>query len=320
MRARDMQQQLGHGVLLVDKPEGMSSARVVAGVRKLPGVNKAGHTGTLDPFATGLMICPINQATRISRFLLAGDKQYQARIRLGAETDTQDRTGEIIRRYPGDPDISRQRLVRVLAEFEGAIEQIPPAYSALKHKGVPLYKLARQGKPVQKPPRTVTIYALTLTDFAPPWLAVRVRCSAGTYLRTLAADLGKRLSCGAYLAELRRTESCGFSIAQALPFSRLAELADIGVPREHLIPTAQALPRMAEVKVGDPLVERIRQGRGLEKGVLGRIASAAKSACHPAENGGEWIKVIDGQGTLVAILYDEPGSARYQYCCVFPSS
>ncbi len=320
MRAGDMQQQLGHGVVLADKPDGMSSARVVAGIRKLPGVNKAGHTGTLDPFATGLMICPINQATRISRFLLAGDKQYEARIRLGAETDTQDRTGEIIRRHKGALDIPCQTVEAVLAEFEGPIQQIPPAYSALKHKGVPLYKLARQGTPVQKPARRVTIYALALIDFAPPHLEVRVRCSAGTYLRTLAADLGKRLGCGAYLADLRRTESCGFSVAQALPFSRLAEIGDIKALRKHLIPTARALGQMAEVRAADPLVEWIRQGRELKKGALGRIPPSGKSACHPAENGGEWIKVIDAQGTLVAILHDDPGSARYQYGCVFPSS
>ena len=171
-----------------------------------------------------MLVCCINQATRLAGFLLHGNKKYVAELRLGQETDTQDSTGTVVASAePGD--YSRQAIQAVVESFSGTIEQLPPVYSALKHNGVPLYKLARRGRPVQKPPRQVQIYDIGVQDIDLPYIRFEVSCSAGTYIRTLGADIGKQLGCGGHLSALKRVESSGFGLDQAIALPQLEAAA-----------------------------------------------------------------------------------------------
>ncbi|THB78933.1 MAG: tRNA pseudouridine(55) synthase TruB [Desulfobulbaceae bacterium] len=210
------------GVLLVDKPAGKSSFALVRVVRKLTGIKKVGHAGTLDPFATGLLvICIGRPATKMISQFMDSDKEYLATLRLGAVSTTLDPEGEI---SPTDTSFAyrSEEIEAVLDRFRGEIKQVPPAYSALKHKGKPLYHYARQGVMIEKEPRTVHIhslecfYSIDMIDTHNPILTCRVVCSKGTYIRSLAADIGKALGCGAYLSELRRTRSGVFSVDNAV--------------------------------------------------------------------------------------------------------
>jgi tRNA pseudouridine55 synthase len=214
-----------NGLLIVDKPEGMTSFDVVAVLRRTLKTQRAGHTGTLDPMATGVLPVCLGEATKLVPFILEGDKTYEAAIRLGACTDTQDRTGKVIAEAPVPPTLTRDSLEQVLARFRGEIDQAPPMYSAIRVDGKRLYELAREGKEVARAARRVTVHELEVLDFAPPDLRVRVRCSKGTYVRTLGHDLGEALGCHAHLTALRRTESAGFSIDQAVTLDVLSQLA-----------------------------------------------------------------------------------------------
>jgi tRNA pseudouridine55 synthase len=202
------------GIVVVDKPANMSSAQAVAAVKRLLEARKVGHAGTLDPFATGVLVCCVNQATRMAQFFLHSRKKYRALMHLGIETDTQDGTGRIISSI-APTAVTAKHLHRVIKEFEGSYWQRPPAFSALKLRGVPLYRHARRGRPVQKPRRRVEIDAIRIQDIDLPYVRFEVGCSAGTYIRTLCADIGRRLECGAHLKELRRIESGPFTVSAA---------------------------------------------------------------------------------------------------------
>ena len=210
------------GVLLIDKPEGPTSFNIVSRIRRLLGIKKVGHAGTLDPFATGLLIvCAGRPATRLISSFMDGEKEYIAKLFLGARTTTLDPEGEVIDENPFEL-ITAEQIRSCLDEFRGEIMQKPPVYSALKHKGKPLYYYARKGIKVEKEPRRVTIHELTREDAATdvkgdnPYIQLRVVCSKGTYIRTLADDIGTRLGCGAYLKELRRTRSGPFTLDRAI--------------------------------------------------------------------------------------------------------
>jgi tRNA pseudouridine55 synthase len=219
------------GVLVLDKPEGISSAKVVAIVKKALGAGKAGHAGTLDPLATGVLVCCVNDATRLARFLMQGQKAYEAVLRLGQQTDSLDATGHVLETAPDAAvaQITATQIDAVARRFVGRIEQQPPVYSALKHKGTPLYRLARKGHPVQKPPRAVHIDDVQILSVDLPRVRFAVTCSPGTYIRTLAADMGAALGCGGHLEALRRTASSGFTLADALPLSAIAPRGREGV-------------------------------------------------------------------------------------------
>lgn len=211
------------GIFLVDKPSGPSSFRMVQQVRRALGIKKVGHAGTLDPFASGLLvICVGRPATRLVPLLMGGNKLYEATLRLGIATTTQDREGEVVAERPV-PEFSRQELEACLAAFLGEQLQTPPAYSALKHQGKPLYHYARKGIVVEKEPRRVTIHQLRLLEHAGTTLRLLAECSKGTYIRTLAADLGDRLGCGAHLTELRRLQSGPFCVTEAVDGALLGE-------------------------------------------------------------------------------------------------
>lgn len=256
-----------NGILLVDKPGGMSSATLVAIVKRMARLRKVGHAGTLDPFATGLMVCCLGRATRLSRFFLHGDKGYAGTVRLGLETDTGDVTGHVTRTAEV-PVLDMETLSRAAARFTGWLEQQPPVYSALKHEGVPLYRLARAGRPVVKPPRRVRVDRFLVTRHEPPDVEIEVVCSGGTYIRTLAEDLGRHLGCGAHLAALRRTMTGAFLLERAVTLDELADLAGDGCVGERVIAMKDIPLGMPSFTVPDREASDIRRGRPLPPGLI----------------------------------------------------
>lgn len=211
------------GLVLVDKPVGPTSFRIVQQVRRAMQIKKVGHSGTLDPFASGLLIICIGRpATRLIPRLMDGDKLYEAELRLGVETDTLDCEGQVIGESPV-PELDMDMAQRCLAHFQGDLLQSPPAFSAVKHEGKPLYHYARKGVLIEKPPRPVRIVELTCTSLDTNTMGLRVRCSKGTYIRTLAADIGRALGCGAHLTALRRLENGPFSVNTAVQGALLTE-------------------------------------------------------------------------------------------------
>jgi len=244
-------QELTSGVFIVDKPAGMTSFAVVKKIRRLLGIKKVGHAGTLDPFATGvLLICAGRPATRnIDRFM-AGRKTYQALLQLGVETATQDPEGVVTLRRPV-PEITKQELDGLVQEFIGPQMQAPPPYSAAKYKGKPLYHYARQGIVIKKNPRPVELYSLVVESYDPQTaeLAITVSCSPGTYIRVLAADIGNRIGCGAHLLQLRRSFSSGFSVEDAISGARLfAEDCGLSLLLRDMMTIEQALERCEAVE------------------------------------------------------------------------
>lgn len=212
------------GILLVDKPSDWTSHDVVNFVRNRYRLAKVGHGGTLDPMATGLLVLLLGKATKCSDAVMAGEKIYEGTLTLGTTTDTQDKEGEILETRPLPPGLTRQQFEALLPEFTGGILQTPPMVSALKKDGVPLYKLAREGKTVEREPRPVSIHQIDLLEWNPPLIGIRVRCGKGTYVRTLAHDLGEKVGCGAHLSSLRRTGSGIFSVADSVTVDTLREL------------------------------------------------------------------------------------------------
>ncbi len=296
-----------NGVVVVDKPGGISSAGVVARVKGLFGAQKVGHTGTLDPFATGVLVCCLNRATRLAQFFLKGDKVYEAELILGAETDTQDATGAVIEQHPLD-HISAEQVRNTAARFVGPISQVPPVYSALKHQGTPLYKLARRGTAVEKPARQVRINHLEILEVNLPAVRFSVSCSSGTYVRTLCADMGRHLGCGGHLKELRRTVSCGFSIDDAMDLEKLTACKDKGRLNARVVPMNEALTFIPAVVADVVLADRIQKGMKL---------SEADFPVRPQVSDQGVFKVLDPHGRLIAVLGASPAATSYNYCCVF---
>ncbi len=303
------------GILVLDKPAGLSSAQALGRIKRLLGARKAGHAGTLDPFATGVLVCMLNQATRLGRFLLAGKKNYEAVLHLGIATDTQDSTGQIVDRHPVDGDIT-ERLVETFRRFEGDLEQVPPAFSALKHQGVPLYKLARKGQPVQKPARRVRIDALQIEAVDLPEIRFRVTCSAGTYIRSLCADIGQALGCGGHLSKLRRTGSSGFGIEAAIGLRDLEDRVHGHQGDVPLISPAAALPGMEALIADETTTRKISTGGRLTVDDLPVPAAWAANA--HGSDGPRYLKVIDSRERLWAVVTLERMAQHYEYCCVFP--
>ena len=211
------------GILIVDKPSGMTSHDVVDFIRKAFNIKKAGHAGTLDPMATGVLVMLLGRSTKESARLSGEDKEYAAAMVLGAVSDTGDREGKIT--YSGRPlNYSLTDIEKAFSAFTGEISQLPPMYSALKHKGKKMYEFARKGIEVERSPRKIFINSLKVTDFNIPAVKFEVTCSKGTYIRQLCADIGEKLGCGAYLEFLRRTRSGAFNIARAVPLDKLKDM------------------------------------------------------------------------------------------------
>jgi tRNA pseudouridine55 synthase len=222
------------GVLLLDKPDGLSSNHALQRARRALDARKAGHTGTLDPFATGLLVCCLGRATKIAAAMLDADKAYEATLSFGEETDSGDLTGLVQFQAPASFDgVSRPDLDAALEDFRGTIEQVPPMHSALKRDGRPLYEYARQGITLERAPRQVQVHRLEVLDFSGRQARLLVHCSKGTYVRTLAQDIGRRLGCGAHLVALRRTRVGPFRIEDAIALETLQAMAE---PQSILLP------------------------------------------------------------------------------------
>lgn len=288
------------GVLVVDKPIGLTSHDVVQIIRRGTGIRRAGHTGTLDPRASGVLVILIGPAVRLSEFVSASDKRYQATIRLGSSTDTYDGDGQITSTSEIG-DISEDEFDEVLQTFVGEMEQVPPPYSAVKVKGRKAYEIARKGEEVELEPRMVNVYSLEILEWAPPEAVIDVYCSSGTYVRSLANDLGKALGSGAHLVGLRRTKSGRFTLRDAVQLRRLQEAFDAGDWYRFLIPAAEALSDWPMIELDADAMELVRHGHRI-----------------PAEAGAKgWARGVSQQGDLVALLEVNEESLEWQPRKVF---
>ena len=252
------------GILVLDKPHGLSSNQALQQVRKLYRARKAGHCGSLDPLATGVLPICLGEATKFSSYLLGADKTYRASCRLGQTTTTGDAEGEVLE--TATVQVDEAQIRQTLERFVGEIEQVPPMYSALKHRGQRLYKLARAGEQVEREPRSITIYDLTLTTFTDDSLSIEVSCSTGTYIRTLAEDIGATLGCGAHLTALRRTAVGKFAESTAVTLEKLAQLQHQGMDRIDalLLPVASALVQFPEIELDTASCVDICHGKRIQ--------------------------------------------------------
>ncbi len=276
------------GILLVDKPVGCTSHDVVDMIRRAAGIRRVGHTGTLDPNATGLLILCLGQATRLSEFLIGLDKVYEGAMLLGTVTDTQDIEGEVLEENEVPDTITEEQIKEIFQGFTGEIQQVPPMVSAVKSGGSRLYSLARKGETVDRPARTVTVHEFELLRFEPPKVYFRIRCTRGTYARTLAHDVGQELGCGGTLAELRRTWVGHHSLENAQPADAFQTREDV---KRHLLPVDDALNL--------PIVV-VR--RGSERLVAnGGTLGPGDIEASPEETGGTWVQIKNADGKLLAV-------------------
>ena len=253
------------GIVVLDKANGLSSNAALQEVKRLYEANKAGHTGSLDPLATGVLPVCLGEATKVSQFLLDSDKRYRARIKLGIRTDTGDSEGSIIERNEGI-SVSRKAIERALTKFKGEVEQLPPMHSAIKMNGVPLYKLARKGIAVEREPRLVTLYQICLVEFVNSELELEISCSKGTYIRTIADDLGQELGCGAHVIELRRTQAGVFTEKDSISSEELAlEKENRGLDKidQFLIPMDRAIQDLPEVNLPSITASHVKNGQAV---------------------------------------------------------
>jgi tRNA pseudouridine55 synthase len=293
------------GVLIIDKPAGMTSHDVVARVRRIIGERRVGHTGTLDPFATGVLVILVGRATRLAQFLSGAEKEYDALVRLGFATDTGDITGAPIQST--DENVTNQArtwpdeyVESALQSLRGEIEQVPPMYSAKKQGGKKLYELARRGQEVERKAVRVTIHSLEVDGRIPKWkenddgttdIRLRVTCSAGTYVRTLAEDFGRQLGVGSHLAELRRTKAGDFSIEKALSLEQLERLVIENSLADVLLTPDLALSRLPFVALSGEDVRRTQQGMSLQ------LPSCLNGVAATTDN----IRMRDETGKLIAV-------------------
>ncbi len=251
-----------NGVLIINKPQGWTSHDVVNKTRRILQEKQIGHTGTLDPLATGVLVLCIGKATKIVRYLEADDKEYTAEMKLGSTTDTQDADGKVLETRAYSPPTVGQ-LQDTLNAFQGSIQQRPPAFSALKVNGIPSYRLARKGSLPEHEKRTVTVYAIRLVEFTDPVARFTVHCSKGTYVRTLCADIGERLGMGAHLIALIRTRAGRFRLEQALTLEQVAEQAAAGQAEQMLIPLSDAVCGFPALTVAESDARRIAHGNAV---------------------------------------------------------
>ncbi len=254
-----------NGIVVLDKANGLSSNAALQEVKRLYEANKAGHAGSLDPLATGVLPVCLGEATKVSQFLLDSDKRYRARIKLGIRTDTGDSEGSIIERNEGI-SVSRKAIERALTKFKGEVEQVPPMHSAIKMNGVPLYKLARKGIAVEREPRLVTLYQICLVEFVNSELELEISCSKGTYIRTIADDLGQELGCGAHVIELRRTQAGVFTEKDSISSEELAlEKENRGLDKidQFLIPMDRAIQDLPEVNLPSITASHVKNGQAV---------------------------------------------------------
>jgi len=287
------------GVLVVDKPIGMTSHQVVQVIRNGTHIKRAGHTGTLDPRASGVLVVLIGPAVRLSEYVSAEDKRYQATIKLGERTDTYDGDGTVT--GTSEVNVTMEQFEQALQQFVGEIEQVPPPYSAIKVKGRRAYEMARQGEEVELEPRIINVHSLELIEWNSPEAVVDIHCSSGTYVRSLAHDLGEVLGCGANLTGLRRTKSGRFTLKDAIPLRKLGEAFDNNSWYQYLIPAAEALSDWPSITLINDEVDNVRHGH--------RVARDGSE--------GQMVRAITEQGELVALMEYDAETKEYQPRKVF---
>ena len=282
VRGRDV-----NGILLLDKPTGITSNDALQQVKRLYFAKKAGHTGSLDPLASGVLPICLGEATKVSAFLLDADKRYEVRCQLGVKTETADAEGEVISTRPVE-DYSEAQIESVLEQFRGPIEQIPPMYSALKHEGQRLYKLARQGIEVERESRPVEIHELVLTGRGEDWLDIAVHCSKGTYVRTLVEDIGEQLGCGAHVSALRRTAVGPYDAEHLVTLEQLQAIKeqDKHATDDLLLPIETALSQWPDVKLSADAAFYLRQGQAV------LVPKAPTSG---------WVRLFEGEHTFLGM-------------------
>jgi len=289
------------GVLVIDKPTGMTSHDVVQVVRNGTHIRRAGHTGTLDPRASGVLVVLVGPAVRLSEFISASEKRYQAVLRLGLTTDTYDMDGRVLTSSP--VNISYEELEETLQTFIGEVDQIPPAYSAIKIDGEKAYERARRGEDVEMEPRKVRVDSIELLDWESPEAIIDIQCSSGTYVRSLIHDLGEKLGCGATLVGLRRTKNGRFSLRDAVSLRRLQEAFVNGDWYRFLIPAAEALGDWYTVELTMDQVDQVRHGH--------RVPAVEEV---PAET---IARAVSEEGELVALMEYDPEAQEWQPRKVF---
>lgn len=282
------------GILLVDKPSGMTSHDVVDRVRKASGIRRVGHTGTLDPNATGLLVLCLGKATRLSEHLTGLDKEYEGTMRLGLVTESYDSDGQVVEEHP-IPDVTIEQIQAFCDRFVGDIEQLPPMVSAVKVGGERLYKIARKGETVERTPRKITVHEFTVLSYVKPDAVIRVRCTSGTYVRALCHDVGQLLGCGAILSSLRRTRVGKHEVSSAIALDDLTGPEQV---RERLVPMGQALdfPEVI-IKPGSHAI------------VLSGGSLSPRDLIKPCVNVEGWVQVKAESGRLLALGVVEPSAA-----------
>jgi len=287
------------GVIVVDKPRGLSSAEVVARVKQGLRARRAGHTGTLDPMATGVLPVCLGSATRLAAYLLSDDKGYEGELELGVETDTLDSEGQVVRRREGEArSVEEPALAEAMAGVAGACEQVPPMYSALKRGGRPLYELARAGKTVERAPRSVRIDRFELIEYSPPRARFAVDCSKGTYVRSLVADLGERLGCGAHLTSLRRTRSGRFRLEDSIQLDDIKEEMDDSA----ILPPADAVGHLPGFALPERVISAVSCGQQVEWTSITDAAPHPEGVC----------RLLTPDGALLALARVEGGRLRFE--------
>jgi len=281
-----------NGVVVIDKPAGLTSHDVVSEVKKILGARKAGHTGTLDPLATGVLPVCINEATKLAQFLSTENKTYSATMMLGVRTDTQDTEGKITE--TSDKMVSEEDIRLVLGRLVGKFKQIPPAFSALKLKGKPLYKYARAGEFPQVAARDVEIFSLNVKDITFPYVTFEISCSKGTYIRTVCSDIGDELGCGACLSGLRRLQSGFFTEEMAVTLEKGDREEKKKELLSKMLPMAQSLPAYTAIEVSESMVEKLRAGFQPDVDMLRQNVLSFLAA-------GDMIKFTSSGGQLVAV-------------------
>jgi len=285
------------GLLIVDKPEGITSLDVVREIKHRFDVERAGHIGTLDPFATGVLPVAMNEGTKLVPFLAEGPKDYQVTLRLGEETATDDWTGQVVVRQEWEGLVPGE-ITALIHTFRGKMLQTPPMFSAVKMQGRPLYKLARRGIEVERKEREVEVYRIQVEEIELPLVRFNVSCSKGTYIRALGRDIGRRLGCRAHVLRLRRVQSGPFTLEQAISWERLTSLSTADALRPWLFSLSAALPNLPEVIGDERLVKKVRFGREM-------MVQDLSPQSLPIFEKGEWLKMSSLKEGLVAILKSE---------------
>lgn len=288
------------GILVLDKLAGETSTSALEKIKRLLKVKKAGHGGTLDPIATGVLPIFLNEATKIAQIFLEGDKAYEGEFQLGLTTDTYDITGEVLARYEVK-DITLERIQEIVKDFLGEIEQIPPPYSAAKFRGRPLYRYARDGLLIPKEPKKIKVYQFEIKNFRDERCAFYLRCSKGTYVRSLVHQLGEKLGCGAVLTSLRRTQKSIFTLEQAHTFEEIKDIVKNAPDKikEILIPLPKVLEFLPKVTISEDFSQRVKEGRLINRTAFLSLIKFQKLSLSLTE---KWIRLLDPKGRLVAII------------------